>query len=101
MKRYDSAFKEQVISECLEVGDIALVARRHGLSKNTVRSWISASRRAGFVRPLSKGRDARISDLEKRPETVSTENDRLKRLVAEKELELAVLRELRDRVNPR
>lgn len=98
MKRYDSAFKEQVIGKYLEVGNIALVARRHGLSKNTVDSWISASRRAGSVRPLSKGREAHISDLEKRLETVSTENDRLKRLVAEKELELAILRELRDRV---
>lgn len=101
MKRHDSAFKEQRLSECLEVGNVALVAGRHGLSKNTVYSWISASRRAGSVWPFSKGRAARISDLKKRLEAVSTENDRLKRLVAAKELELAILWDLRDRVNPR
>jgi len=39
--------------------------------------------------------------MEKHLKEVSTENDRLKRLIAEKELELAILRELRDKVNPR
>ncbi|MGI9952158.1 hypothetical protein V3F56_07315 [Moorellaceae bacterium AZ2] len=42
-----------------------------------------------------------MEELEKRLKAVSTENDRLKRLLAEKELELAIFRELRDRVNPR
>lgn len=101
MKRYDAAFKEQVINECLEVGNIALVARRHGLSKNTGHSWIAVSRRTGSVRPLPRNKDARMSDLEKRVEALGAENERLKRIVAEKELELAILRELRDRVNPR
>jgi hypothetical protein len=31
---------------------------------------------------------------------MSGENDKLKKIVAEKELELAILRELRDEVNP-
>lgn len=39
--------------------------------------------------------------MEKRLKEVSTENDRLKRLLADKELELAILRELRDIQNPR
>lgn len=54
-----------------------------------------------MVRPRPRSKDVRISELEKRPESVSPENDRLKRLVAEKELELAILSELGGRVNPR
>lgn len=43
MKRYHSAFKEQVINECMEAGNVALGRRHQGLSKTTVHSWISAS----------------------------------------------------------
>ena len=58
-------------------------------------------RKRGSVTPLPKDKDNRVKELEHRLNTVSTENDRLKKIVAEKELELLILRELRDRVNPR
>jgi len=76
------------------------VARRHGLSKNTVHSWLQATRRNGSVIPLPKDKEQRLIEAENRLETLGRENDRLKRIVAEKELELAILRELRDQVNP-
>ena len=100
-KRYDQEFKEQIIRECQEVGNAALVARRHGLSKNTVHNWLKASRRNGFVVPLPKNKEQRLKEAERRLEELSRENDRLKRIVAEKELELAILKELRDLANPR
>lgn len=50
---------------------------------------------------MSRGNYARITDLESRLETVSAENDRLKGLMAEEEIGLAILRALRDRVSPR
>jgi hypothetical protein len=34
-------------------------------------------------------------------EKFSTENDRLKRIVAEKELQIVIMEEVRDAVNPR
>ena len=101
MKQYSQELKEQVINECREVGNIALVARRHEVSRFTVYSWMRASRKNGCVKPLPKAKDPRVRELEKRLEIVSTENDRLKRLVAEKELELAILKELTAKVNPR
>ena len=100
-KRYDQGFKEQIIRECQEVGNAALVARRHGLSKNTVHNWLKASRRNGSVVPLPKNKEQRLREAERRLEELSRENDRLKRIVAEKELELAILKELRDLANPR
>jgi len=42
-----------------------------------------------------------MKEIENRLDKMSDENDKLKKIVAEKELELAILRELRDKVNPR
>ena len=50
---------------------------------------------------MPKAKDDRQKALEKQLKEVSTENDRLKRFLADKELELAILRELRDIQNPR
>jgi hypothetical protein len=41
-----------------------------------------------------------MKEIENRLKKMSGENDKLKKIVAEKELELAILRELRDEVNP-
>lgn len=43
----------------------------------------------------------RLKELEERLKQVSVENERLKRILAEEELELSIPRELKDRVNPR
>ncbi|MGI6684476.1 MAG: hypothetical protein ACOX47_03090 [Bacillota bacterium] len=59
------------------------------------------NRKNGSVKALPKAKKQREKAMEKRLKEVSTENDRLKRLLADKELELAILRELRDIQNPR
>jgi len=58
-------------------------------------------RRNGSVSALPKAKVMRLKELEERLKQVSIENERLKRLLAEKELELPILRELKERVNPR
>lgn len=100
-RQYTNEFKAQVLKEVQEVGNAALVARRYELSKNTVYTWMRAARRRGSTEVLSRNLQSRTSELEKRLEEVSSENDQLKRIVAEKELELAILRELRDKTNLR
>jgi len=67
----------------------------------TIHNWLKATRRNGSVVPLPKNKEQRLKEAEKRLEALSQENDQLKRIVAEKELELAILRELRDLINPR
>jgi hypothetical protein len=42
-----------------------------------------------------------MKEIENRLNKMSDENDKLKKIVAEKELELAILRELQDKANPR
>ena len=59
-----------------------------------------AERKRGSTEPLPRDEQKRLKEVEKRLGKLSQENDQLKRLVAEKELELAVLRDLRDSVNP-
>jgi len=99
-KQYTEEFKEQIIKECQEVGNVALVARRHDISSNTIQNWIRKAQKRGSITPLPKSEEKRIREVENRLEAISKENNTLKKLLGEKELELAVLRDLRDRINP-
>jgi len=101
MQHYTDEFKKQVLAEVDQVGNVALVARRYQISENTIYTWIAKRRRNGSVSALPKAKVKRLKELEERLKQVSIENERLKRLLAEKELELAILRELKERVNPR
>jgi len=71
------------------------------MSSNTIHTWLSKHRKHGTVKPLPRAKDERQKAMERQLREVSSENDRLKRLLADKELELAILRELRDIPNPR
>lgn len=99
-KRYTEDFKKQVLEECRQIGNASLVARRHQISKNTVHGWMRAERKRGSTEPLPRDGMERLKDVERRLSKLSEENDQLKRIVAEKELELAILRDLRDTLNP-
>jgi transposase-like protein len=100
-RQYSDEFKEKIIQECQEVGNVALVARRYEISPNTIHTWLRKYRQLGTVRSLKRGELANVKAMSEQLKKVSTENDRLKRLVAEKELEIAILRDLLDTVNPR
>ena len=100
-RKYSDELKEQVIKECREIGNVALVARRHDISKNTVYSWVNKAKKHGSIKPLPKDKEKKFKETQNRLEKMSTENDQLKKLLAEKELELAILRDLRDQSNPK
>lgn len=100
-KRYSNEFKEMLIKECQETGNVALVARRHEISANTIHTWLRKKRSTGQVKSLPRKNSDYQKAIEKQLREVSTQNDQLKRLLADKELELAILRELRDMQNPR
>jgi len=44
MKSYTQEFKEQVVKEIEEVGNISLVCKRHGLRTSTVHGWINRNK---------------------------------------------------------
>ncbi|WP_296864380.1 transposase [Thermosyntropha sp.] len=100
-KQYSDELKEQIIKECRETGNVAIVARRYNISSNTIHTWLKKYRKTGSVKTLPKAGKDRNKTLEKQLQQISVENDRLKRLLAEKELEIAILRELTNNKNPR
>ena len=100
-QKYSNEFKEQILRECFDTGNVALVARKYEISPNTIHTWRKKQRQNGSAKTLPKDKDNRYKEMEKRLKEVSTENSQLKRLVADKELELAVLRDLMNIKNPR
>ncbi|AZR72999.1 hypothetical protein BBF96_06075 [Anoxybacter fermentans] len=53
-KKYSDELKQQIIEECRLIGNIALVARRHEISRQTVYSWIKSSRQKGSTESLPR-----------------------------------------------
>jgi len=102
MKRntYSDELKEKVVHECQQLNNIALVARRHGISKPTVYAWVRKYKENGSIRTLPKDKEEKYTEIKKRVNKLGTENNQLKKLLAEKELELAILRDLRDQSDP-
>ncbi len=77
------------------------MARRHEIATTTIHTWLKKHRQRGSVKPLPKAKEERYNAMEKQLKEVSTENYRLKRLLAEKELQLAILKDLMDCKNHR
>jgi transposase-like protein len=75
-KRYGDEFKEQVLREYEEIGNAALVARRHETSKQTVYAWIKAKKKTGSVKPLPREHMTRLQEAERRLETVNEDVER-------------------------
>jgi transposase-like protein len=66
MQQYTDEFKEQVLAECEQVGNAALVARRHQISENTIYTWMKNRRQNGSASALPKSKVKRLEELEKR-----------------------------------
>ena len=98
---YTTEFKEQILAECQQIGNVALVARRYGISASTIHTWRAAVKKRGSIEPLARPEAERLEEMARRMNEMGNEIDMLKKLVAEKELELAILRDLRDISNPR
>ncbi|AQR77902.1 transposase IS3/IS911 family protein [Paenibacillus larvae subsp. larvae] len=84
--KYSNEFKVQVVKEALETRNKAAVARRYELASNI------ESGKWGVISVEG------ISPLETKK--LSQENDHLKRLLGEKDLEITILRDLVKKKNP-
>ena len=85
MKRFSPELKKQVITEAKEVGNVAAVARKHGISIPTVHSWIRKSEKI----------DAKISAANLARAKVK----KLERELAAQRLEVEILKELLKKTN--
>jgi len=97
-KRYTQEFKDQVIKEALETGNSAIVARRYELSGSLVARWVrefkNGKQNANSANNLS------FSGLARENQHLSQENEQLKKMLGDKELEIAILKDLIKKKNP-
>ncbi|WP_166740001.1 transposase [Halalkalibacterium halodurans] len=92
--RHSKGFKLQVVKEATETGNNSLVARRYELNPNMVSRWI---------REYKEGKYGEVDvtvlpDLDSKE--LSEENEKLKIILGEKDLEIAILRDLIKKKNP-
>ena len=85
--RYPEEFRNQIIKEVEEVGNATLVARKHDLVPGTVTRWVREVKQTNKTNnPLNIDYSTN-SSLDK-------ENEQLKKLLGEKDLEIAILKDL-------
>lgn len=80
-KKFTNELKEQVVKECIEVGNITLVANKHGLNPKTVNRWVHESSNSVQIADSKK-----IKHLEK--------------TIKDRELEIEVLKALLKKTYP-
>lgn len=91
----------QIVKEAMETGNNSIVARKHDIASSLVNRWVKNYKKYGTFYPR-KGQLETKGNLcsLKEHKTVAQENERLKRLLGEKDLEIAILRDLVKKTNP-
>lgn len=87
-KRYPEEFKRQIVKEVGETGNATLVARKHDLVPGTVTRWVRESKKNNKLTQNNHYISNTNSD------SIEKENEQLKKLLGEKNLEIAILRDL-------
>lgn len=85
-------FRAQCVREARETGNATLVARRHGLSPRKVQQWVHDAQKALRAQPPDTDWPLAVQQTE-------AENIQLKQLLGEKDLEIAILKDLLKKVN--
>ncbi|HAE62432.1 MAG TPA: IS3 family transposase [Eubacteriaceae bacterium] len=94
-KKYSDEFKQQIVKEAIETGNMSLVARQHEIAKSMVAKWVKQYKNP----PVQKNNKKKAIDNSYYKE-LETENDKLKKLLGEKDLEIAILKDLLKNTNP-
>lgn len=99
--RYTQEFKQQIVREVAEVGNAAQVARRHELNPKMVYQWVKQSKHRDWQATPAEGKKvAPYTPTVEELREIEEENNTLKRLLGEKDLEIEILRELVKKVDP-
>ena len=101
-RRHSAETKLKVVKEVLETGNAALVAIRHDLSSSMVSKWVRQYKQyveAAF-KGNNKGNEQLVGYTDKDYRKLEDENERLKKILGEKDLEVAILRDLLKKQNP-
>jgi transposase-like protein len=96
-KKYMQEFKDQVVKESLEVGNASIVARKHDLSRNMVSRWVREQKNTNKI---VAGTVYANGSYNQSAKALESENEKLKKLLGEKDLEIAILKDLVKKTNP-
>ena len=105
-RNFSAQFKQQIVRECSETGNIALVARKHDLNANMVRRWIKqVNGIGGKTSPKTRGNVTNVTPEELRQlqaerQELAAENEQMKKTMGEQALEISILRDLLKKANP-
>ena len=80
-KKFSDEEKRTIIKEALEIGNRTEVGRRYGVNESTIRSWMKSKK---FHSTNSSGKSFR---------KIEKENETLKKLLGEKDLEISILKD--------
>ena len=100
-QRYPKNFKEQLVKEAREVGNAVSVAKRHGVNVKTLYRWIQDSKHKAWEEP--DGNAKKVTAYVPSPQEfrqMEKENNTLKKLLGEKDLEISILRDLVKKPRP-
>ena len=97
-KAYTDEFKEQVLREVDETGNMTLVARNNNVPSTTVYTWIKKRKIIGKI-SSSRGPKSNNFNSNNYNKEIGRENDTLKKLLGEKDLEIAILKDLLKKTN--
>ena len=100
-KVYTKEFKEMILQETNETNDVAQVARRHDLSTKTIYNWRKqAGHKAWDVTDPTAKKTAVYTPTAQEFKELESENSQLKQILGEKDLEIAILRDLIKKSQP-
>jgi len=103
-KKYSPEFKLKVVKEAIETGNNSLVARNHQLGSSMVSRWVRQYKAVGesnFLAGKTSNQQWNNKPFtEKEKKELAQENDRLKKLLGEKDLEIEILRDLLKKTDP-
>lgn len=71
---YSTEFKEQIVKEVQEVGNVSLVCRKHSLKTSTVHGWLHLKKNKVQVSEKKQNREfqKKIKDLELQVEVLTS-----------------------------
>ena len=96
-KQYSPEIKMQIVKETMETGNASIVARRYDVAPSLVARWTKCYKKYGTFYPQKDV--SRSNGSFSNYKSMIQENEMLKKLLGEKNLEIAILRDLLKKTN--
>ena len=93
-KTYTREFKIRAVKEAIETGNCTVVARRYEVHPSMVAKWVRQYKQRGPAAFQRGKKSVQTIAGPRELQELHRENERLKKLLGEKELENAILRDL-------